>query len=65
MSTPDGLTEEERQAHHDRVLEIRVLTQTARAIVEISPEAARAVRDAARKLQTQHLKEMRKVYGAK
>lgn len=38
------------QVMHDRQVEIRTLATAARSIVEISPEAARALRDATRAL---------------
>jgi hypothetical protein len=50
---------------HDRAVEIRVLTKTAQELVEISPEAARVVRDAARMLLKEQEKAIRSAQRAK
>lgn len=60
---PHGLDSDKEL--HDRAVEIRVLTKTAQAIVDISPEAARAVRDAARMLLREQEKAVRTALRAK
>lgn len=53
------------QLIHDREVEIRTLVQTARAIVDISPIAAKVIRDTARALVREQDKALRARHGAR
>lgn len=50
MSLTPCETADEIQAIHDRRIEIETLSKASQAIVQVSPEAARVLRDTARAL---------------
>lgn len=59
MATKTAEPCEKERARLKRRVEIETLSTAAQLILEISPEAARVLRDASRKLLAEHIKEIK------